>query len=134
MPCKGGVTMYKNLRAFRESLKMTQEEFGKSVGVAKTTYNNYETGKREPDSEFWIKIAEKYGVSIDYLMGYKDEPYKQKEKPSSSAEAEPEGTEKWLIDLLVKGGYLPEGQDLDDRSAAFLIHWLGVLDAWFSKE
>lgn len=126
--------MYKNLRAFRESLKMTQEEFGKSVGVAKTTYNNYETGKREPDSEFWIKIAEKYGVSIDYLMGYKDEPYKQKEKPSSSAEAEPEGTEKWLIDLLVKGGYLPEGQDLDDRSAAFLLHWLGVLDAWFSKE
>lgn len=126
--------MYKNLRAFRESLKMTQEEFGKSVGVAKTTYNNYETGKREPDSEFWIKIAEKYGVSIDYLMGYKDEPYKQKEKPSNSAEAEPEGTEKWLIDLLVKGGYLPEGQDLDDRSAAFLLHWLGVLDAWFSKE
>ena len=126
--------MYKNLRAFRESLKMTQEEFGKSVGVAKTTYNNYETGKREPDSEFWIKIAEKYGVSIDYLMGYKDEPYKQKEKLSNSAEAEPEGTEKWLIDLLVKGGYLPEGQDLDDRSAAFLLHWLGVLDAWFSKE
>ena len=126
--------MYKNLRAFRESLKMTQEEFGKSVGVAKTTYNNYETGKREPDSEFWIKIAEKYGVSIDYLMGYKNEPYKQKEKPSNSTEAEPEGTEKWLIDLLVKGGYLPEGQDLDDRSAAFLLHWLGVLDAWFSKE
>ena len=107
VPDKGGVAMYKNLRAFRESLKMTQEEFGKSVGVAKTTYNNYETGKREPDSEFWIKIAEKYGVSIDYLMGYKNEPYKQKEKPSNSTEAEPEGTEKWLIDLLVKGGYLP---------------------------
>lgn len=63
-------------------------------------------------------------------MGYKDEPYKQKdepykqkEKPSNSTEAEPEGTEKWLIDLLVKGGYLPEGQDLDDRSAAFLLDY-----------
>ena len=58
----------------------------------------------------------------------------EKENPSDSDESEPEGTEKWLIDLLVKGGYLPEGQDLDDRSAAFLLHWLGVLDAWFSKE
>lgn len=31
----------------------------------------------------------------------------EKENPSDSDESEPEGTEKWLIDLLVKGGYIP---------------------------
>ena len=67
--------MYENLKKLRESLGMTQLEFGKSVGVAKTTYNNYETGIREPKSDFWISVAEKYGVTIDYLMGYSQNPH-----------------------------------------------------------
>lgn len=68
--------MYKNLRILRESLGMTQAEFGKSVGIAKSTYNNYETGVREPRSDFWVAVAEKYGVTIDYLMGYSNNPRK----------------------------------------------------------
>lgn len=75
--------MYKNLRALRESLKMTQAEFGKSVGVSKSTYNNYEIGTREPKSDFWISVARKYNVTIDYLMGYSNNPNKtSEEKPS----------------------------------------------------
>ena len=66
--------MYKNLRTLRESLQMTQSEFGKSIGIAKTTYSNYEIGKREPNSDFWIAVASKYDVSIDYLMGFSDNP------------------------------------------------------------
>lgn len=49
--------MYENLKKLRESLGLTQAEFGKSVGIAKTTYNNYETGIREPKSDFWISVA-----------------------------------------------------------------------------
>ncbi len=64
--------MYPRLRQFRESLGLTQEEFGKSVGVAKSTYNNYETGIRDPKSDFWIAVAQKYHVTIDYLMGYSE--------------------------------------------------------------
>lgn len=65
---------------------MTQEAFGKSVGLAKTTYNNYEVGEREPKSDFWIAVAEKYGVSIDWLMGY-EPPVDSKKAPSLSDEA-----------------------------------------------
>lgn len=116
------------MRELRESTGMSARKFAETLGVKYTTYYGYETGSREPGSDFIVKFADYFHVSVDYLLGI------EKEKPSNSAEAEPEGTEKWLIDLLVKGGYLPEGQDLDDRSAAFLLHWLGVLDAWFSKE
>lgn len=68
--------MYVHLKELRESLGMTQEEFGKSIGIAKSTYNNYEKGIRDPKSDFWITVAKKYGVTIDYLMGYTNEPHK----------------------------------------------------------
>lgn len=73
---KGVHELYGHLKELRESLGLTQEEFGKSVGVAKTTYNNYEKGERDPKSDFWIAVAGKYGVTIDYLMGYSDDPKK----------------------------------------------------------
>lgn len=80
------VPVKRNLKTLRESLNMTQEAFGKSVGLAKTTYNNYEIGEREPKSDFWIAVAEKYGVSIDWLMGY-EPPADSKKAPSLSDEA-----------------------------------------------
>ena len=33
----------------------------------KTTYTNYEQGKREPPFWFIIRLAEFYGVSCDYI-------------------------------------------------------------------
>ena len=62
--------MYKNLKALRQSLNMSQKEFAASLGIGYTTYNGYETGARDPKSDFWITVAHKYGVTIDYLMGY----------------------------------------------------------------
>ena len=53
---------------------MTQAEFGKAIGLAKSTYSNYENGEREPKSDFWLNIASKYDVTIDYLMGFSNTP------------------------------------------------------------
>lgn len=75
--------MYQNLKALRDSLNMTQEEFGKSIGLAKSTYNNYETGVREPKSDFWIAIAQKYNVSIDYLMGLENSQNEDQPAPTN---------------------------------------------------
>lgn len=79
-----------NLVAFRKSLGMSQKDFAESIGVGQTTYNGYEKGAREPRSDFWIKVAMKYNVSIDYLLGYTDNPapvVKQKSAPAFSDEA-----------------------------------------------
>ena len=91
------------MRELRESTGMSARKFAETLGVKYTTYYGYETGSREPGSDFIVKFADYFHVSVDYLLGI------EKEKPSNSAEAEPEGTEKWLIDLLVKGGYIPAG-------------------------
>ena len=66
--------MYKNLKTFRESLSMTQKDFAKALALAPTTYSGYEQGVRDPHSGFWISVATKFGVSIDYLMGFSNDP------------------------------------------------------------
>lgn len=66
--------MIKNLRTLRESLSMTQKEFAASLGIGLSTYNGYEIGSREPKSDFLIRVAQQYGVTIDYLMGYTANP------------------------------------------------------------
>ena len=90
--------MYQNLKALRDSLNMTQEEFGKSIGLAKSTYNNYETGVREPKSDFWIAIAQKYNVSIDYLMGLEDPQNENQPAPTNGDELAED--DKRIIELL----------------------------------
>lgn len=41
----------------------------KELSLPYTTYVNYEKGVREPSSEILIKIANYFGVSVDYLIG-----------------------------------------------------------------
>lgn len=63
-----------NLRKLRHEYGMQQKDFAESLGLSKTTYNQYENEAREPRSDFWLAVAEKYHVSIDYLMGLTDNP------------------------------------------------------------
>lgn len=65
---------YENLKKLRESMGLTQEDFAASLGLSKTTYNNYENGVRDPKSPFWTLVANKYHVTVDYLLGLVSEP------------------------------------------------------------
>ena len=114
--------MYKHLKDLRESLGMTQEEFGNSVGVAKSTYNNYETGIRNPKSDFWIAVAQKYNVTIDYLMGHSDDPHSigpdVKQSPGTNESVPRDGREYEIMGLVY---------GLDDSQKDFLISLLEVV-------
>ena len=69
---------YTRLRDLREDADLTQEQLVRKLGMHKTTYTNYEQGKREPPFDFIIKIAKFYNVSIDYIAGFTNEPRKIK--------------------------------------------------------
>ena len=133
--------MYENLKALRESLNMTQKDFAASVGVKLTTYSGYETGVREPKSDFWIAVAQKYGVTIDYLMGYSDNPHKTGDikTPPSPAEPNQEESGRGMLsenaveEILLKLGYIKPGQDLSDADLQFLIGVGQILHAWFGE-
>lgn len=50
-------------------MDLTQDELVKILNMHKTTYTNYEQGKREPPFELIIRLAKLYNVSIDYIAG-----------------------------------------------------------------
>lgn len=65
---------YNRIRDLREDRDYTQNEVIKILKMHKTTYTNYEQGKREPPFEFIIKIAKLYNVTIDYIAGITNNP------------------------------------------------------------
>lgn len=91
--------MYRNLKILRKSLKMAQKDFAASLGIGYTTYNGYETGAREPKSDFWIAVAQKYNVTIDYLMGYTNGPHETKQPAPTNGDGLAED-DKRIIELL----------------------------------
>ncbi len=56
------------LRELRKKNGFTMKELGVEIGVAESTISQYETGKRQPDYETLLKLAEFFGVSTDTLL------------------------------------------------------------------
>lgn len=71
---------YKRIRDLREDNDLTQDELVKILKMHKTTYTNYEQGKREPPFELIIKLAKLYNVSIDYIAELTDNTKSYKDK------------------------------------------------------
>jgi transcriptional regulator with XRE-family HTH domain len=44
------------------------------IGVTKSTYTDYESGKKKPPHEHLMKLAEYYSVSVDYLLNRTNDP------------------------------------------------------------
>ena len=62
----------KRLREVRKTKKVTMKELGAFLGISESAVSLYETGKSQPDHETLKKIADYFGVSIDYLLGRTD--------------------------------------------------------------
>ena len=65
---------YQRLRDLREDSDLTQNQLVEILGMHKTTYTNYEQGKREIPFSLAIRLAEYYNVSLDYIAGLISEP------------------------------------------------------------
>lgn len=57
------------LKPLRDNKGLTQADVAKVLGVSRTTYTQYETGKSEPDLETVNRLAGFFNVSVDYLLG-----------------------------------------------------------------
>lgn len=56
------------LKKARKNKGYTQEYIADIMGITKSTYCGYETGKRKPDIEKIKQIADILGVSGDFLL------------------------------------------------------------------
>lgn len=60
---------YINIRNLREDHDKTQQELAEYLHVKQTTYSKYELGKINIPIEVFIKLADYYDVTVDYLLG-----------------------------------------------------------------
>lgn len=58
----------RNLRTLRTSRCMNQSEMARLIGITRSSYVNYELGKRVPDAEVLFNIATRFGISMDTLF------------------------------------------------------------------
>lgn len=57
----------------RNERRLTQEEMANIIHKKRSTVSGYETGGKEPEFETVCFLAQYFGVSTDYLLGYSDE-------------------------------------------------------------
>lgn len=65
---------YSRLRDLREDKDLSIRKLADLLNMQRTTYHNYETGKRELPFELAITLARFYKVSLDYIAGITNDP------------------------------------------------------------
>lgn len=57
------------LRELRKEKGLLQRDIAKDLGLTTSAIGFYETGKRKPDHDTLERLANYFGVSVDYLLG-----------------------------------------------------------------
>ena len=63
------MTLAESLKKIRKQYKMTQEDIAKLLGISRSGYTYYETGKTVPSVEILQKLSAIYSTSIDAIVG-----------------------------------------------------------------
>jgi len=74
---KYGIMKYQRIRNLREDSDLKQSEIAEYLNIKQNTYSRYEREERNMPIDAFIKLAEYYGTSLDYLVGLTNEknPY-----------------------------------------------------------
>ena len=65
---------YPRLRELRAAAGLTQTEIADILEMQQNQYSRYERGERELPMHLFVKLAEHYKVSLDYIVGLSDQP------------------------------------------------------------
>lgn len=63
----------KRLKYLRQSNNLSQTDVAKVLHCSQAAYGMYELGKRKISADKLLVLAQYYHVSVDYLVGLKDE-------------------------------------------------------------
>lgn len=66
------IKLSERMLELRKSKGLKQKEAAELSGLGYMSYIRYERGEREPNVSALWKIADFYGVSVDYLIGRSD--------------------------------------------------------------
>lgn len=120
------------LKEARTAKNLKQGELGALIGVTGNAISNYENGTSSPNDRVLLKLFDVLEVEPNFLFQDSFTP-KTKKSPAMQQGAVGNGISlEESTQFLAELGYIREGQTLSDSDADFLIHIMGLLDAWFS--
>ena len=70
---------HNQIKELRKEKNITQNQLAAAIGVSRSSVAMWETNNTQPDFDLIKKLADYFGVSIDYLLGYEIKPTEQKE-------------------------------------------------------
>ena len=63
-----------NLKSLREERSLSQQKLADNFDISQQSIYKYENGISEPDIETLKRFAEFFHTSVDYIIGYTDNP------------------------------------------------------------
>ena len=79
------MTFAERVAAIRKELKFSQERFGELVNVSQRSVAFWESGERMPSHATISALADRLGVSVDYLLGRsEDKEGTNKKQPAAN--------------------------------------------------
>ncbi len=69
--------MKNRIRDLREDNDLTQQQVAKKIGITQRKYSYIETGTQQLTDEILCKLADLYGVSVDYILFRTDDKNKK---------------------------------------------------------
>lgn len=115
---KGRQIMYEIFEQLLQKYGVTAYKVSKETGITQSTLSDWKRGRSTPKTENMKKIADYFGVSVEYLMTGKDEA---KEKASELTARDERDIKKDLDSLrekLISKEFGPasyDGQDIPDE-------------------
>ncbi len=61
-------TFAAKLKQLRMEAGKSQEQLAEELGISRSCLANYETGKRQPDNDMLVRMADRFSVLTDYLL------------------------------------------------------------------
>ena len=114
-------TMFRiRLKELREKAGYSQYSFAEKFGVSQSTVENWEAGAREPNFDTMQRLADFFGVSVNYLLG--------RESKSIDTKKELAHTERTLSDVL------KDYADPDTETLLLFGHGLPMQEIKVKKE
>lgn len=110
---KGGQIMYEHFVQLLQENGITPYKLSKEIGISQSTFSDWKRGKATPKQDKLQKIAEYFGVQVDWLSG--DSEFKTKEE--------------WLHNLDETTDLPKLRSEIDKREKGILINVLGEVAA-----
>lgn len=118
---KGRQIMYEIFEQLLQKYGVTAYKVSKETGITQSTLSDWKRGRSTPKTENMKKIADYFGVTVDYLMTGKKEPKEKTPELTSRDERDIAKDLNNIMEKLTSGEAGPasyDGEPLDPEAAA----------------